>query len=163
MTKRRPKDIGTADETAVARAFARNGFGQAERRSLKGTKDCGDIVGMLGLMVEVKGGKAAREASDNQIEQWMLHEVTPQTVNARADYGLLVTPRKGIGPTNAEQWWCHFWLSDLILLAAKASKRYLALDWGDLHSTADVIVHLHLSDAAEILRAAGYGDPLEES
>lgn len=154
MTKRRSKDIGTDDCRAVARAFGRCGFGNAEQRNQHGAVDLGDVVGMLGLMVEVKGGKAGRTASDGQVRRWMTDEVNPQTVNAGADYGFLVTPRAGIGPANAESWWCHFWLVDLAHLSTGR------LAHGVTHT---IIARILLSDAAVILRAAGYGDPLEES
>lgn len=159
MSKRRPKDIGTDDCRAVARAFARNGHPYAEQRNQHGSVDLGDIVGMLSLMVEVKGGAAGRNASDEQIRKWMVEEVIPQTRNASADLGFLVTPRRGIGPANAERWWCHLWLSDLVALGTEATGR--ATQWMAFPESIQCIVRVHLSDLAAMLRAAGYGDPLE--
>ena len=59
----RPKDIGTAAETAVVRFLRDNGFPLAERRALHGSTDRGDITGTPGLVWEVKGGDAAKTAS----------------------------------------------------------------------------------------------------
>ncbi|NAE18288.1 hypothetical protein, partial [Enterococcus hirae] len=66
----RPRDIGTAAETATVRYLRTAGFPHAERRALRGTHDCGDITGTPGLAWEVKGGQAAKGASDGQVAQW---------------------------------------------------------------------------------------------
>lgn len=100
----RPKDIGTQCETAVANYLVSMGFKDAERRSLKGNKDCGDITGVRDLCVEVKGGKAAECASDNQIESW-LDETETERLNAKVPLGVLVIKRKGVGVGNAGRWW----------------------------------------------------------
>lgn len=100
----RPKDIGTQCETAVANYLVSMGFADAERRSLKGNKDCGDITGVPGICIEVKGGKAAESASDNQIESW-LDETEIERVNARVPFAVLVVKRKGVGLGNAGRWW----------------------------------------------------------
>ena len=54
----KPKQIGTRAETAVARYLAANGFPHAERRTLRGREDAGDITGTPGVCWEVKGGEA---------------------------------------------------------------------------------------------------------
>ncbi len=96
--------LGREGENAVARVFRENGWPEAERRRLKGALDQGDlIVGDRRLCVEVKNGKAARSASDNQITSWM-HDTERERLNAGADIGILVVARKGIGYPNAGNW-----------------------------------------------------------
>lgn len=100
----RPKDIGTAAETAVVRALRQHGFPHAERRALAGAHDLGDITGTPGIVWEVKGGNAAKTASDGQVQKW-LDETETERINARATVGVLVMARAGIGAANADRWW----------------------------------------------------------
>lgn len=100
----RPKDIGTAAESAVVKALRAHGFPHAERRALAGAYDLGDITGTPGLVWEVKGGQAAKTASDGQVEKW-LTETENERRNANADKGVLILARAGIGATNAHRWW----------------------------------------------------------
>ncbi len=82
----KPKAIGTAAETAVVRYLQANGFPHAERRALRGELDAGDITGCPGICIEVKGGEAARSASDGDVAAWM-KEVRAETLNADAEIG----------------------------------------------------------------------------
>jgi hypothetical protein len=148
----RPKDIGTAAETAVARYLAANGFPHAERRALRGNLDCGDITGTPGICWEIKGGKAAATASDGQVAAW-LDETEAERINARADVGILVMRRAGIGPANAGRWWAVMPFGTLMFLAPIGTRRVVGVG----HP-----VRLHLADACIRLRDAGYGDPLEK-
>ncbi|MGI5443364.1 hypothetical protein ACQEV4_40320 [Streptomyces shenzhenensis] len=50
----RSKAKGTAAETAVVRYLQAAGFTQAERRTLAGVQDRGDIAGIPGVVIEVK-------------------------------------------------------------------------------------------------------------
>ncbi|MEU6647708.1 hypothetical protein ABZ863_35025 [Saccharomonospora sp. NPDC046836] len=50
----RSKSKGTAAETAVVRFLRAVGFAQAERRTLSGAQDRGDIAGLPGVVIEVK-------------------------------------------------------------------------------------------------------------
>ncbi|MEV1201696.1 hypothetical protein [Microbispora rosea] len=154
----RPRDIGTMAETAVVRALRVNGFPLAERRSLKGALDQGDITGTPGLCWEVKGGKAAWFASDGQVAEWM-RETEVERVNARADIGILVVQRKGIGTPNAGRWWA---IMRLVHVAALTHQLGLASPGeGVLGNPAPV--RMHLADACTLLRAAGYGKPLVQA
>ena len=135
----KPKAIGTAAETAATRAVQRNGFPHAERRALRGIQDAGDITGTPGVCWEVKGGQAAKAAGDGQVAQW-LAETERERVAARADFGVLVLQRAGIGPANAERWWA-------------------VLDIGTV--SGPLYVRMHLADACRYLRQLGYGQPLE--
>ncbi|MGI5144816.1 hypothetical protein ACQEVC_45615 [Plantactinospora sp. CA-294935] len=146
--KRRPRDIGTAAETAVVRYLHTAGFPHAERRSLRGAHDAGDITGTPGVCWEVKGGAAARTASDLDITRWMA-ELATEVRNAHATVGLLVVQRSGVGPANAGRWWAvmpAFQLADLATLEP--------LPVSDGHAFP---VRMLLADAVSLLRATGYG------
>ncbi|MEV0726028.1 hypothetical protein AB0I37_25020 [Micromonospora purpureochromogenes] len=147
--KRRPRDIGTAAESATVKYLAANGFPHAERRSLRGALDAGDITGTPAVCWEVKGGDAARTASDLTISRWMA-ELAAETVNAKADVGLLVVQRAGVGPGNAGRWWAYMPAAQLVEVA------------GDVPASCPLPtfpVRMLLADAVTLLRAAGYGEP----
>ena len=138
----RPKSIGTAAETAVVRYLREHGFPHAERRALAGSYDLGDVTGCPGLVVEVKGGAKAKNASDGLVHAWLM-ETETERVNAHADIGLLVLQRAGIGPTNAGRWWAvtsHSFFTD------------------NPTPPTGYPVWLYLQHAVLLLRAAGYGE-----
>lgn len=137
----RPKNIGTAAETAVVRWLRGHGFPHAERRALSGSQDQGDVAGIPGVVIEVKGGEKARKASDLQVTTW-LHETEVERQNAGADLGLLVMARAGYGPDRAGMWWAVMPCGVLL----------------DRHPFG-FPVRLHLRDAAHLLRSRGYGEP----
>jgi len=148
----RPKQIGTAAEPAVVRAARRLGFPHAERVVLHGNLDQGDVrltPGLTaGVIVEVKGGNAARDASDLQILTW-LDETETERGNARADVAFLVTQRRGVGPARAEHWWAHMHVGQLLNLRTLKEP----------HASADdAVVRMTLAAALAQLRASGYGD-----
>lgn len=140
----RPKDIGTAAETAVVRALRGLGWPHAERRALAGAHDLGDVTGTPGVAWEVKGGKQTRTTSDEQIAAWMA-EAEVERVNAHADFGVLVLQRHGVGPANAHRWWAYL----------------QADDWISGYGV-NIPIRLLLADACTLLRVAGYGTPLPE-
>lgn len=144
----RPKAIGTAAETAVVRAARRLGFPGADRLALTGAMDRGDVGLCPGVIVEVKGGEAARSASDLDINRW-LDETERERHNAGADIAFLVVQRRGVGAPNAHRWWAWWRLGWLPgpALGNPATDR--------------TPVRMQLGDALVLLRAAGYGDPLE--
>lgn len=141
MTARRPRDIGTVAESAVVRALHGLGFPHAERRQLRGIHDAGDITGTLGVCWSVKGGVAAKTASDGLVARWLV-ELDRQRVNAAAGVGVLVLQRAGIGVANAGRWW--------------AVVRHGELCCGVVDGPP---VRLLVADACRLLRNAGYGDP----
>jgi len=149
----KPKRIGTAAETAVARFLQANGFPEAERRQLRGVLDAGDITGCRHVCIEVKGGEAAKSASDGDVVAWM-KEVRVETLNADAAVGFLVMQRRAVGPKNAGRWWA--------VLTVDTIRRLV----GDPYYNTtyyDQTVRMHLADAVHLLREGGYGDPLEDS
>ena len=151
----KPKQLGTAAETAVTRHARTAGFPLAERRALAGGADLGDILLAPGAIVEVKAGKAAEQASDQKIAAW-LDETERERRNANADVAVLVTKRPGVGHANAGRWWAHWRLHDLAQLRGYTP---------DMAATiADqATVRMTLDSALTQLRAGGYGTPLEET
>lgn len=137
------KDIGTRAETAVKNYLLSVGYSplDAHRNVLKGSVDEGDVWlrESYGLIVfEVKGGKAAKEASYGQIEKWF-QEAETEKKNANAKFGFLVTQRAGVGYPRAGEWWAFCKISDIIYLRTH-------LDVID-----DNIVRLRLSDLVKLI------------
>lgn len=108
----RPRDIGTAAETAVVRVL-REYFPEADRSPLRGHHDQGDIRGTGDFIWEVKAGNVARGASSTGetatglIAEWM-RQTEVERSNAGVLFGVLVTARRGVGAGNAHRWWA--WL-----------------------------------------------------
>lgn len=148
----RPRDIGTWTTTSVIRYLRANGFPGAELRNQAGEHDKGDIVGIIDVGIECKGGKAAENASDLDVERW-LAETETERINANAEIGLLVMKRKGIGRERAGQWWVVMPRWTLELLCGYA--------FADMEDTAPV--RMHLADVVTLLRREGYGDPVEDA
>jgi hypothetical protein len=148
----RPKAIGTQAETAVVHAARRHGFPGAERRALRGRHDVGDVLLCPGVILEVKGGQAARTASDALVSAW-LTETERERVNAGAAVAVLVTVRPGVGPVNADRWTAHLRVGHLAQLRG----------WPACEPVDATPVRLALGDALAILRAGGYGDPLSDA
>lgn len=144
----RPKDIGTATESAVVKHLRASGFPHAERRALRGELDAGDITGTPGIAWEVKGGKAAEDCQPKDLDRW-LRQASQERDNAGAAIGVLVTKARGVGPARAGDWWAWVRVEDLVALATPGTRVDCLLP-----------VRLKLSDLVEILRRAGYGDPL---
>jgi hypothetical protein len=149
----KPKAIGTAAESAVVRYLQASGFPHAERRALRGELDAGDVTGCPGVCIEVKGGEAARSASDGDVTAWM-KEVRAETLNADAQIGFLVMQRRAVGPKNAGRWWAVLTVDTIRILV---SDPYYDATYYDQP------VRMHLADAVHLLRAGGYGNPLEAS
>lgn len=154
----RPKDIGTRGETAVVKAARACGFGCAERRALAGSADVGDVLLCPGVIVEVKAGQQTANPSDRQVAAWIAETVAEQG-NARADVALLVLRRPGKG--DAAAWWAYMLAGQLVDLAQyRADPLAAAPGW--CRPEVDALpVRLLLRDALTVLRAAGYGDPLD--
>lgn len=139
------KQIGTAAETAVRKYLLSAGYSELEahRNVLKGTNDEGDVwlrEPLRGLIVfEIKGGKAAKEASYGQIEKWF-QEAELEKTNAKGRFGFLVTQRAGVGAPRAGEWWAYAKLGDIIEL-----RNHLpALD--------DTLVRIRLQELVGLIR-----------
>ena len=101
------KSKGTAAETAVVRYARAHGFPHADRLTLTGRYDRGDVLLAPGAIAEVKAGKAAQGASYNQVLAW-LDETERERVNARADIAVLIVQRQGYGLGRVETWSCWY-------------------------------------------------------
>jgi len=106
------KAVGTWTETAVRNYLVSLGFTELEahRNVLTGSADQGDVWLRLpqGLVViEVKGGHAAENASIGQCDAWM-DEAERECANAKGIQAILVTKRKAVGQGRAGEWWAYF-------------------------------------------------------
>jgi hypothetical protein len=145
----RPKRIGTAGESAVKRYAQANGFPGAERLPLSGSKDIGDVSLAPGVMVEVKAGKSAQNASAQQITDW-LEETERERVNGGWTIALLVTQSRGFGPGRVPQWNARFLRgSDIVECAADAF-------------IFNYPIAVSLEHALLMLRRAGWGNPITD-
>ena len=86
----RQKQKGTSFETLTVNFLRDNGFPYAERRSLHGTADKGDITGCGPIVFECKNHKTY------SLSEWM-RETETEKQNATADIGVLVVKRAGVG------------------------------------------------------------------
>jgi hypothetical protein len=91
----RSKAKGTAAESAVVQYLQAKGFAQAERRTLNGAHDRGDIAGIPGVVIEVKN--CARQ----ELAAWV-GEAERERDNDRA--GLGVVWHKLRGKTDPAKW-----------------------------------------------------------
>ena len=142
------KQIGTAAETAVRKYLLSAGYSELEahRNVLKGTNDEGDVwlrEPLRGLIVfEIKGGKAAKEASYGQIEKWF-QEAELEKTNAKGRFGFLVTQRAGVGAPRAGEWWAYAKLGDIIELKSH------------LPHADNTLVRIRLQELVGLIRGTG--------
>ena len=151
---RRSRDIGTAAETAVVAYLRTHGWPHAERRALRGAHDAGDITGTPGICWEVKGGRAAEDAGDGLIDQWV-HETARETLIAGASWGVLVLKRRGAGTAGVGRWWAIVPVSRLVLPDPEPAVVYAI----DIPATGPTrTARLTLETLCAVLNRDGYGD-----
>lgn len=140
----RPKDIGTAAETAYVRFLQDNGFPNAERRALRGRYDCGDVTGTIGVAHEVK----VRDPypSLGEIAAFML-ETETEAENAKADFGILIVRVKG---KSVPGWAAYMFVRDVIALHVDGS------NWET--PALRMFTRFTVSDAITMIRHCGYGE-----
>lgn len=107
----KPKNQGTKAESAFAAYLVDNGWPHAERRSLQGALDKGDITGTPGICWEVK----STSRPDVPYSAY-LKECLVETVNAKAEFGVVVVKTKGYGYTRVGEWLAVMYVRDLIRL-----------------------------------------------
>jgi hypothetical protein len=151
----KPKDIGTRAETMVVNWVRTRGFGTAERMALHGTQDTGDIRLCPTVIIEVKAGAAANNASDKQIETW-LDDTDRERAAGNADIGVLVTQRPRHGAARVGSWWA--WTRVDTLADLRFGIREGDSYWGPDQPP----VRIHLDAMLRILRWSGHGDPLPD-
>jgi hypothetical protein len=89
------KARGTAAETAVVRWLAANGFPYAERRTLAGSADRGDLAGIPGVVAEIKNCRR------DSLPSWV-DEARVEAANAGVPVGVVI--HKRVGTTDASRW-----------------------------------------------------------
>lgn len=90
------KAKGTAAETAVVRYLKGFKWQYAERRTLAGQNDRGDIAGIPGVVIEVKAEKSL------SLSGW-LKEANTECANDNADIGVVWHKKRGT--TDPGQWY----------------------------------------------------------
>lgn len=84
----RPRIKGTNWETAIVNFLIENGVRHAERRTLSGSQDKGDVAGIPGVVIE------AKNASRMDLSGW-LAEANQECANAKAEVGLVWAKKRG--------------------------------------------------------------------
>jgi hypothetical protein len=100
------KRIGTAFESHVVNYLTERGV-PCRRVALAGAEDEGDIRSDdHSFILECKAGKAAENASHNQLAQWLV-ETERERVHASVPYAFLATKVAGKGSAQAGLWNVH--------------------------------------------------------
>lgn len=152
----KPKQIGTAGETGVTRAARRLGFPMADRQPLRGNQDTGDVDLCPGIIVSVKAGAAAKNASLAQIQSWWV-ELLGMRDRSNAQIGLLVVARRGYAPARAEHWRCFIDAGGLVAGFVEEPMHHLVRTGLD-----SVTVEAQLGQILTLLRLQGWGEPIEQ-
>ena len=127
---------GTFAESLLVKWARKNGFPQADRIPRSGAKDRGDVGLAPGVIVEVKNyALKTGFPTDAQLTKW-LAETEAEIRNAGAELGYLVVKRKGT--QDVGKWFCF--------------RFYGAAGWS----------MTTVAQQFEVLRRAGYGDPIDE-
>jgi hypothetical protein len=160
----KPKAIGTKAETAVVRYARTAGFPAAERLALAGAADRGDVrlcdaapsghppIVLGPVVLEVKAGGAAKNAGAVRLDVW-LGETERERRAAGADAAFLVVQRINRVLPGPGGWDAVMTMKTLRLLL----DRYRLVS---AHPLDDAPIRMHLADALELLRCAGYGEPV---
>jgi hypothetical protein len=102
----KPRNLGTFAESGVVEYLRTHGFPHAERRSLNGALDRGDVTGCPGLCIEVKYA-----GSGLQLGSWLI-ETGVERINAAAEYGILVVKPAGLGVKKTGSWYAAMYASE---------------------------------------------------
>ena len=84
----KPKKRGTAWESKIVAYLKERGWPHAERRTLSGAKDQGDISGVVGVCIE------AKDQARHSLAEW-LDEANVERDHASADLGVVWAHRRG--------------------------------------------------------------------
>lgn len=141
---KRPKDIGTAAETAVLRIL-KPWFPDADRGALTGSHDQGDIRHCGDFIFEVKGGAQTKQIGDKLLEEWA-KQTAVEALNSGRYFGVLVVQRHGFGAGRADRWWAYVPIHDLVCWCGGYS--------GGRSGT--VMVRLELGQLLNLLAENGY-------
>lgn len=178
----KPKNKGTAAETALVTYLQISGFPYAERRSLQGSLDKGDVTGTPGICWECK------VANHFSLSGW-LRETEVERVNSGSDWGVLVCKPAGLGARSVDRWPAIMRQGDFdrlreaaravtgawsISMVTQVAKVALITPFLTSHPSAAAIyappgyrdrqsdwyVAVRLSVMVDLLRKSGYGDPM---
>lgn len=138
----RPRAKGTEAENMVVEYLINNGWPHAERRSLKGIKDKGDITGCPGLVWEAKWAGAGL-----RMGTWM-SQTAVERLNAGADHGILVIKPRGIGSKNTEYFYAAMHLLDHEALRDEAGDLSCTVSEPRSFDTVTMQVELHAHEAS---------------
>lgn len=146
-TMNRSKAKGTAAETAVVRYLRTNGFVFADRQPLRGGRDQGDITACPGVIIEVKNHATPPSGlpTSHQLTTWQEQTQLEADNAGKGTIGILVVKRSGT--TDPGRWNAWVRLRDIT-----------ACDRPDL---AALWVMAPLGHLVDVLRCAGYGDPID--
>jgi len=99
------KAKGRDAEKQVVQYLRANGYPNAERRRLMGAKDCGDVAGITGLVIEVKSEKKINLAGYmDELEVEVTNEEARDPRLAMLGVrGLVVIKRRGV--TDPAKWY----------------------------------------------------------
>lgn len=139
----RPKEIGTWGETAALKQI-RPYFPAAERLSLKGAADEGDIGHCGDFIFEVKAGKQTKQVGDVLLAKWMT-EAIEEAGRRSVGFGALIVQRHGFGAPRARRWWVYVTGGDLAEIMGGA--------WMPARFTP---VRMELGDFLDLLADQGY-------
>lgn len=178
----RSKDKGTKAESAVTGYAQHSGFPFADRLTLKGSADRGDVGWCPGIISEVKDDKSFDYSG------W-LQETAVEKANAKAEHAFLVVKPAGVGFTRVGMWWSVMYSGDWVELHRAAEYRaplpspYVQLPGHNykkklagmashvgfkgvveiapvgVKNERDWYIVTRLEQQVELLRAAGYGNP----
>jgi hypothetical protein len=147
--------IGTRTAQAVCKTLRNHGFPYAERRDENGAYDRGDIAGcgtdFGDVCWQVKGGHAAEDASLAKVREW-LAETEVQRTNAKADVGILVRKRKGVGDSRA-----HLWHAEITEATYRELLGRETGFWDVSPERHQAVLSMTLEEIARLLVRAGFG------
>jgi len=90
----RPKQTGTAHETAIVNWFREQGWEEADRLTMKGAADRGDVgLGFhVPVVIEAKGVKRSTQRVDMS---GFMRELESEIDNAKAETGVVIIKKSG--------------------------------------------------------------------
>lgn len=148
------KQKGTSAETLVVRWARNNGYPHADRQPLRGNRDAGDVTLCPGVIVEVKNRRLPTGVpTAGDLTEWM-RQTELEREAARADVGVLVVKRNGT--TDVGRWFAYVTAHELAEALNSPTYRVQS-------RARNAPVCLAMADLTTLLRAAGWGVPLEEA
>jgi hypothetical protein len=144
------KNKGTAAETAVVRWARDNGYPGADRQPLRGNRDAGDVDLCPGIVLEVKNHRTAGtgQPAPLVLAAWM-GQAELERHNAGAAHCPLVVKRSGT--SDPSRWFAYITAQTFAdLVGVPVNLPNPSAPWCT-----------SLGSLVQLLRHAGYGDPLD--